>query len=151
MKNKLNREILKELGYELTNLRKQYIIDDYTGDYDFCWIMTNGNNFIYENGEIISKNDIESFNKETKEHIKNGNIKKYNWCMPCIDESKEIEIIEEELEKIKDILENGVTCNKLYINNNGEIINIIRKWRDGTGLSKNNKKYLISYLKEYEQ
>ena len=56
------REELKKLGYILTDFRYQTLISN--DEYDFIYVMTNGKNFIYETGAVLSENEIKKYNKE---------------------------------------------------------------------------------------
>ena len=116
-KYNIDKETLKKFGYIKTDLytQKEYETGnvDELGfaehDYNYVFIYTNGDNFIFENGETLSEEEIESFNKMILNDYQNGFVKKNNLFEPFITKSKEVEIPTNKImlknSEIKDVVE----------------------------------------------
>lgn len=87
MKKRIEREDLKKIGYILTDFRRQ----EEFAPFDFVWVMTNGKNYIFEDGEVLTQQQIETFNKQSMEFYMSGTMEKHNLFMPIIMKSEEID------------------------------------------------------------
>lgn len=109
------REELKKLGYILTDFRYQTLISN--DEYDFIFVMTNGRNFIYETGEVLSDKEIESYNEELINLMTNGIIEKNELFMPYIFKSEYVDIEKELLNGEVDVI---------MQNKNGDLLHIVK-------------------------
>ena len=112
------REELKKIGYILTDYRYQISLgedEDGNEDYDFIFVMTNGRNFIYETGEVLSDKEIESYNEELINLMTNGIIEKNELFMPYIFKSEYVDIEKELLNGEVDVIMQNKQGDLLHI------------------------------------
>ena len=109
------REELKKLGYILTDFRYQTLISN--DEYDFIYVMTNGKNFIYETGAVLSENEIKKYNKEIIYFMENGIIERDKLFIPYISKSEFVDIEKENLNGEVDVI---------MQNKNGDLLHIVK-------------------------
>lgn len=109
------REELKKLGYILTDFRYQTLISN--DEYDFIYVMTNGKNFIYETGAVLSENEIKKYNKEIIYLMENGIIERDKLFIPYISKSEFVDIEKEILNGEVDVI---------MQNKNGDLLHIVK-------------------------
>lgn len=107
------REELKKLGYILTDFRYQTLISN--DEYDFIYVMTNGKNFIYETGAVLSENEIKKYNKEIIYFMENGIIERDKLFIPYISKSEFVDIEKENLNGEVDVIMQNKQGDLLHI------------------------------------
>ena len=121
---KYKREELKKIGYVLTDYRYQVSAgkdEDGNEEYDFIYVMTNGKNFIYETGEVISEDEIKRYNEELVNLMTNGIIEKNKLFMPYIFSSQSVNI------------EKGLLIGDIDVmmrNKQGDVLHIVKATED---------------------
>ena len=77
--------------------------------------MTNGKNFIYETGAVLSENEIKKYNKEIIYFMENGIIERDKLFIPYISKSEFVDIEKENLNGEVDVIMQNKQGDLLHI------------------------------------